>query len=348
MLNMKPIPGFSRYAVTTDARIFNLITRKELRTSRDVRGYRQTILVNDLGQRESIKRHRAVALAHLETPPGDLTTWVVNHKDHTPGNDWKNNLEWCTQQENVAHWWAQGKARPSISVDVLNVESGVVSTYASVGECARAVGVNRYSIQGRLDRGSECIWPEGNRYRVSGNPDNWPSAKPIPASRARAVLLRDLRTNTTVVYAKLTDVLPLVGYKLAAVWKWANDHSQPVIPGLYQIQFSNRAVPWREPEDVFEELQDGMWNKVVVRLDGGWESPVWYESAVICGTLNGIKPTALSYRLKFKGQKVFSDGKRYCYYSDLPEDQKKTIRYEIPPEGRVQRPSKATARQRAE
>ncbi len=347
MLDIKPIPGFSRYGVTSDARLFNLKTGKPLRTSSDVRGYRYTILVNDEGERQGIKRHRAVALAHLPLPEGNLDEHVVNHKDHIPGNDWKDNLEWCTQKENVEHWKNGGKKKESIPVDVMDHESGVVVTYPSIGVCSKATGVNRYSIHGRLERGSECVWPEGKRYRVSSS-DPWPPAEKIQVGRARLVLLKDLRTNTTTVYEKLSDVLPYVGYKLPTVWTWANDHTQPVIPGLYQIQFSNNAVPWREVIDVFEELQDGMNCKVVFSFDADWDSPMWYESAAVCCKVNGLKPTALNYRLRSKGQKVYSDNKRYCYYSDLPEEMKKTIRYEIPPEGRVQRPSKAAAPEGAE
>jgi hypothetical protein len=268
---------------------------------------------------------------------------VVNHKDHIPGNDHKDNLEWCTQKENVEHWLVGGKDKTSVPVEVLDVDTGIVTQYESIGACSKALGINRYSIHGRLERGASCVWPEGKRYRTGNTDGAWPAVDDTTVGRSRLVLLRDLKTDTVVVFNKLTDVLPYVGYKLSTVWHWANDYRQPVIPGLYQIQFSDNAVPWREIEDVFEELEQGARCKVVVRFDANWEDPVWYESATICGVLNDLKSTAINYRLKSKGNNVFSDGKRYCYYSDLPEDQKKTIRYEIPPEGRVQRPSKATA-----
>lgn len=343
MLNLKPIPGFSRYGITTDAKIFNLKTGAQLRTSSDVRGYRYTILVNDAGERKGMKRHRLVALTHLDMPDGDPEMFVVNHKDHIPGNDAKDNLEWCTQKENIEHWKEGGKEKTSTPVEVLDVKTGETTHYESIGACARELGINRYSIHGRLARKSSCIWPEGKRYRVGGTVGPWPPVDNMTVGRSRKVILKDLKSDALVIFDKLSDVLPYIGYKLPAVWKWANDYRQPVVPGLYQLQFTDKALPWREVDDVFEELQMGMQCKVVVRFDADWGAPVWYESAVACGKLNNLKPTALNYRLKSKGQTVYSDGKRYCYYSELPEDQKKTIRYEIPPEGRVQRPSTATA-----
>lgn len=348
MSDVKPIPGFNRYGITSDARLFNLETRKELKTSRNSRGYYVTILVDDFGHRKGVKRHRLVGLAHLEHPEGNIEDFVINHKDSTPGNDWKDNLEWCTQKWNVEHWQENGKEKVSIPVEVLDVEANESTFFESIGACSRTVGIGRYPIHLRLERGPEYIWPEGKRYRVVTDEVDWPSVKKLTYGRSREVLVKDLKTNTIIIFSKLTDTLPLIGYKLAAVWKWANDYRQPVIPGLFQIQFADTALPWREVDDVFEELQDGMHLKVVFRFDSDWGNPIWYESARACGKLNGLAATALNYRLKSRGQKVFSDGKRYCYYSDLSEFQKKTIRYEIPPEGRVQRPSKAAAEQSVE
>lgn len=342
MIELKQIPGFSRYGISEDGRLFNLQTNEELRTTRNSRGYHVTALVNDSGKRKGVKRHRLVALAHLKWPADNVDGYVVNHLDSTPGNDWKSNLEWCTQKRNVEHWVKSGGKRISTLVEVFDTADGEVTRYKSVAECSKALGIERYSIQLRLERGSEFIWPEGMRYRVGHSEEPWLPVKKLDYGRSREVVLRNLNNGQVLLFDKLSDVLHLVGYKLGAVWKWANDPNQPVIPGLYQIQFAEGFRPWREVKDVFKELQDGMRNKVVFRFDADWKSPIWYESARVCADLNGLKTTALNYRLKAKGQIVYSDGYRYCYYDDLSTVQKKTIRYEIPLEGRVQRPSKAT------
>jgi len=342
MLEPKPIPGYSRYGITEDGRLFNLQSGEELRTSKNARGYHVTILVNDNGERKGVKRHRLLALAHLDLPEGDLDDFVVNHKDLIPGNDTKDNLEWCTQKHNVEHWVKLDGKRRSTALETLDVADDTVTRYNSIAECSNALGLERYSIQLRLDRGPQYVWPEGFRYRIGHSDSPWPPIEKLEYGRSREVLLKSLRTGKVFLFNKLTDTLHLTGYKLAAMWKWASDPAQPVIPGLYQIQFVDGCKPWREVEDVFLDLQDGMRNKVVFRFDEDWSNPIWYESARVCAEINGLKTTALNYRLKSRGQVVYSDGKRYCYYEDLSTDQKKTIRYEIPPEGRVQRPSNAT------
>jgi len=276
-------------------------------------------------------------------PDGNLADYVINHKDAIPGNDTVSNLEWCTQQENVIHGQKYGNKKVSIALQVMDVKTGVVEDFSSVGSCSKSIGLERYSIRLRLEKGPEFVWPEGKRYRKYAGQEEWPVVSKLDFGRSREVLVRSLRDRSVTYFEKLSDVLHLIGYKLPAVWKWTNDKRQIVVPGLYQIQFANNAEPWREVEDVFEELQDGMRCKIVLEFDEDWGNAVWYESARACGSLNGLKATTMNYRLKSMGQKVFSDGKRYCYYDDLTEDQKKIIRYEIPPEGRVQRPSKATA-----
>lgn len=343
MSTLKRIPGYSRYGITDDGKIFNLVTGKRLRTSADLRGYHRTVLVNDEGIRKTVKRHRLVALAHLEWPEGNIEDFVVNHKDSTPGNDWADNLEWCTQRENVLHGIASGTERRIIPLEVLDVNTGKLTRYNSIAECSKDVGIDRYAIHLRLERGPEFIWPEGRRYREGHSDAPWPEVKELDYGRSREVILRDLRRDKQIIFEKLSDALPIIGCAMSTVWHWANDPAQPVIPGLYQIQFLDSVKPWREVEDFFEELQKTTGKKVTFVFDEDWGNPVWYASANDCAAANGLKPTALNYRLKSKGQKVFSDGKRYCYYDDLSEVQKKTIRYEVPQEGCVQRPSKATS-----
>lgn len=342
MSTVKRIPGFSRYGISETGELFNLETSEQLKTSRSQRGYHNTTLVDDDGVRKTVKRHRLVALTHLPWPDGDLKDFVVGHKDETPGNDWKDNLEWCTQKENVDNWSKYGKARKWIGLEVLDVESGEVTKYRTVAECARDLGLERYSIYIRLEKGSQYVWPEGKRYRSDHDHGDWPEVSKLKYGRARDVMLKDLATGTTYIYEKLSDVLPYLGFKISAVWMWASDPSQPVLPGLYQLQFMDEAKAWRDVVDPFEELQRGFNRNVVFVFDRYWSNVVWYNSASDCADDLNIKTTALNYRLKSKGRTVFKDGNRYCYYDDLDVVQKKTIRYKVPlPGGCVQRPSKA-------
>lgn len=63
------------------------------------RGYRTVSLRID-GKTKTYKVHRLVAWKHVPNPHNYK---VVNHKDRNPSNCHKDNLEWCTQQENTIH-----------------------------------------------------------------------------------------------------------------------------------------------------------------------------------------------------------------------------------------------------
>lgn len=327
MDDITAIPGFSRYGITSDARLFNLVSGVQLSTVANRRGYHHTRLVNDKGQTKGVKRHRLVAMAHLEkNSPEDK---YVNHKNLVPGDDWKDNLEWCTQKHNVKHWVENGEPRERVTLETMDVVDGSVTRYSSAGECSRALGLTKTSILDRVRRGAEYIWPEGKRYRIGHRQEPWSDVTVKVTGMSREVILKDLVTGKEIILEKLGDALCLIGYKLAAVWKWASDPEQPVVPGLFQIQFVDDFKPWRTVDDYVEELQQGMHIKVAIVINETGDQFEYYESATKCATSNGLKPTALNYRLKSKGQVVYSDSKRYCYYTDLTEVQKKTIRYEV-------------------
>lgn len=327
MKTLKPIPGFSKYGITQCARLVNLKTKRELRTFSN-RGYHQTTLVNDSGKRQTVLRHRLVALTHLP-PPDNPEQTSVNHIDHTPGNDHVSNLEWCTTKENAQHAAAAGRISPvSIPCESLD-ENGVVVKYRSVAECATDNNVDRKTMWKRVLKGDDWIWPCGKRFRMGHSDTPWSTETKPADDRLRMVVVRDLITNQITTYSQLQYVIPLLGYNRMTIWKWVNNRHQAVLPGLYQVQFIDELKPWRHVEDIFGELELYTHRKVVVRFDSDWSNPVVYESARICGYHNNINAKTLTKRLKRKGQQVWSDKYRYAYYSDLSETQQTTARYKV-------------------
>lgn len=67
-------------------------------------GYNLVGLYKD-GKQKMFVVHRLVAQAFIDNP---LNLPVVNHKDGNKRNNTVENLEWCTQKENVAHAIAMG------------------------------------------------------------------------------------------------------------------------------------------------------------------------------------------------------------------------------------------------
>ncbi|ELC8411524.1 NUMOD4 domain-containing protein [Clostridium perfringens] len=61
---------------------------------------RSVVKLSKNGERKDYKVHRLVAKAFLDNPNNYD---VVNHKDGNPLNNNVENLEWCTQKQNIRH-----------------------------------------------------------------------------------------------------------------------------------------------------------------------------------------------------------------------------------------------------
>lgn len=105
----KAIPGYEgAYEVSNHGRVKSLVgwivkkgkvaRERIIQPTDNGAGYKIVGLVRN-GHRKNYYVHRLVADAFLCEHNGD----VVNHKDYNKANNSADNLEWCTQKENVLH-----------------------------------------------------------------------------------------------------------------------------------------------------------------------------------------------------------------------------------------------------
>jgi len=126
---MKEIEGFPGYFACENGRIFSKVgTRigRYLNISLSNRGYAQVILCgNKTEKRFSV--HRLIAMAYIPNPENKPQ---VNHIDGVKINNKPENLEWCTQSENMRHAYRTGLQKPS------DIQKSAVSKYMKtrVGE----------------------------------------------------------------------------------------------------------------------------------------------------------------------------------------------------------------------
>lgn len=110
-----------------------------------------------------VRIHRLVASAFIENPKGLPN---VNHIDHDRKNNRVENLEWCTQQGNLAHarahgrmpdnYWT-GKRSPSALLDddtVRAIRAAYSTGNVSWNDLAAAYGLSKRSIGRLLNRES--------------------------------------------------------------------------------------------------------------------------------------------------------------------------------------------------
>ena len=109
MTELKPIEGYEGlYSVSKEGRIYSHETGKFLASGKNASSEESYVYVrlikNGKGQNFSV--HRLVANAFVPNP-NNLP--IVHHIDGNRKNNSAENLQWCTQKENVAHCIESGK-----------------------------------------------------------------------------------------------------------------------------------------------------------------------------------------------------------------------------------------------
>lgn len=106
MVEAKDISGYEGlYTIDTEGRIYSHRRKKYLSLKPDsIFGYVHAGLYKD-GKSKLYNVHRLVAQAFIPNPNNFP---VVNHIDGNKSNNRVENLEWCTQKENVHHCIASG------------------------------------------------------------------------------------------------------------------------------------------------------------------------------------------------------------------------------------------------
>lgn len=98
MAEFRKLNNYSNYRIFPDGRIYSEFINKFITPTFDSGKYLQVTLVNDEGERKTIKVHRLVASAFI---PNLDECREINHKDFNKENNFVSNLEWCDRKYNV-------------------------------------------------------------------------------------------------------------------------------------------------------------------------------------------------------------------------------------------------------
>lgn len=132
---------------------------KIMRLSRGSRSPYLKVTLKKEGRCKTLKVHRMVAAAYLPNPENKP---LVNHKDSDPSFNHVDNLEWCTQQENIDHCWkynrGNGRTKP---IKQLSKSGELLKLWTSSSEANRN-GYTRKNIikccNGLQDLYRGCAW----------------------------------------------------------------------------------------------------------------------------------------------------------------------------------------------
>ena len=117
---------FSNYEVSNTGLVRNKETKKLLKPHKNPLGYKFVRLSNK-GKTKKYRVHRLVAFAFLENPENKPN---INHLDSNPSNNHVDNLQWCTQSENIKYAYKHGFKKPTLNR--LGSKNGSSSKYFNV------------------------------------------------------------------------------------------------------------------------------------------------------------------------------------------------------------------------
>jgi hypothetical protein len=131
------------YEITKDGKCINKKTNYVKKTFISNSGYeRVSLWLNGKNKKFSI--HRLVAIKYLKNPNNYE---FINHKDGNKLNNNVNNLEWCTNSENMKHAYKTGLQKPKTKRIVqFTKDMKIIKIWNSINEIERELKINHSNI----------------------------------------------------------------------------------------------------------------------------------------------------------------------------------------------------------
>lgn len=133
------IKNFSNYTITKDGIVYSKLKNKIIKHWIDGYGYPSVSLRGDDKKKHNLKIHRLIALHFIENK---YNKPYINHKNCIKTDYSIENLEWCTQSENIIHSFKNNKSKISklnrsitskrLSKTVIDISTGIF--YSSLKE----------------------------------------------------------------------------------------------------------------------------------------------------------------------------------------------------------------------
>lgn len=153
----KPLVGYeTEYLISSYGRLKSIKHGKSiiLKPHINTRNGYVYYLVSKNGKSKNSRAHRLVALTFI---PTNDTKLQVNHKDGNKTNNRVDNLEWCTQSENMIHAYKMGLEKPR-GLKVIRLDDGKI--FETATEAVLSAGGRLSNLVLRVCRGERSHYRE--------------------------------------------------------------------------------------------------------------------------------------------------------------------------------------------
>lgn len=139
------IKGFETYQITDDGRVWSKISNKWLKPSMNDRGYLVVTLIKEKNKYRT-KVHRLVAEAFIPNP---YNKPCIDHINTIRNDNNKDNLRWCTPEENSNNILTKQKQKNAQCKKVVqySMDEKIIKIWNSAREC----GINGFNYKNISD-----------------------------------------------------------------------------------------------------------------------------------------------------------------------------------------------------
>ena len=155
--DVKIIDGYSNYAIDENGTVYNIKKCTKLKPYAAKNSYVRVQMVSDNKTSKKEYLHRIIAKTFIPNPNNYE---IINHKNLDKQDNRIENLEWCTQQQNMIHN-ADNKSFKR-KVMQLDTKHNIINTFDSIKQASISLNINNTSIihccAGRAKYAGGFVW----------------------------------------------------------------------------------------------------------------------------------------------------------------------------------------------
>lgn len=301
------IPGFSRYGINIYGDVIRKGDNRFIKPSilkpgkRNIRGgYHQLSLIDDLGEKVTLKRHRLLCIVFKPKP--DFEKAIVNHINGIGGDDRLDNLEWCTYSQNTFHAYRNGLHSNKVNpVQVYEKRTNHVHSFDCGAEAMRFADLDETTLYRRLKRTPGELYSDGFAVRYTNSDVEWKLDTVRQASKQRPIKVKNLLTGIVLIFKNVKvagEALDLLSSSIHVALKRKTNG----ILGHYEFKDAYDKSPWTEvsPDELEMRLKrsDGKITTKVKLTHVVTGETIVYDSMKDCAGAVGRSVCAINNRCK--------------------------------------------------